>query len=177
MLKHYILGGLVLLWPLAVRAEQVTLRIDNIPSEAAAQDINRALAQIPGVNVSEKATRDKPAALVAFDPAKADVGDLARAVAGVKTAAAEKPSARLVLGYRRFDDSLLEDAEIVSPRVKQALAKLKGKGVDSENWKLEAKSHEVHIRLEEQGGAKLADITAAFPTKDDEFPLVKFTVK
>jgi hypothetical protein len=160
----------------AVRAEQVTLRLDNVPSDEVGQQISRALGKISGVKVSGKITKDEPTARVTFDPDKADVGDLARAVADVKTAGREKPSARLVLGYKRSDDSLIKDDEFVPRYAERALAKLKGKGVDGKDWKLDTKKREVHIRLEEKGGAKLADIKAAFPNKKSD-ALVAFDVK
>ena len=111
-----------------------------------------------------------------FDPDKADVGDLARAVAGVKASGRENPSARLVLGYERSDDTALKDDEFVPRYAEQALAKLKGKGVDGKGWKLDTKNREVHIRLDAKGGARLADIKAAFHDKKSE-ALVKFDVK
>jgi hypothetical protein len=160
----------------AVRAEQVTLRLDNVPSDEVGQQISRALGKISGVKVSGKITKDEPTARVTFDPDKADVGDLARAVADVKTAGREKPSALLVLGYKRSDDSLIKDDEFVPRYAERALAKLKGKGVDGKDWKLDTKKREVHIRLEEKGGAKLADIKAAFPNKKSD-ALVAFDVK
>src|SRR5262245_38512636 len=176
MLKYCLLSGFAFLWPLAACAEEMTLRIDHVPSDEAGQEISRALGDVPGVKVSGKVTKDEPTARVTFDPAKADVGDLARAVAGVKTSGRQKPSARLVLGYERSDDTALDDDEFVPRYVEQALAKLKGKGVDGKDWKLDTKNREVHIRLEEKGGAKLADVKAAFPDKKSD-AIVKFDVK
>jgi hypothetical protein len=176
MLKYCLLSGVAFLWPLAACAEEVTLRIDNVSSDDAGLEITRALAKVPGVKVSRKVTKDESVARLAFDPATADVGDLARAVAGVKTSGREKPAARLVLGYQRFDDSLIPDNEFLPPRIEQALAKLKGKGVDGKDWKLDTKNREVHIRLEAKGGAKLADIKAAFPDKKSD-AIVRFDVK
>jgi copper chaperone CopZ len=176
MLRYCWLSGFAFLWPLVACAEEVTLRIDDVPSDDAGQEINRALGDVPGVKVSGKVTKDEPTARVTFDPAKADVGELARAVAGVKTSGREKPSARLVLGYKRSDDTALKDDEVVPRYVEQALAKLKGKGVDGKGWKLDTKNREVHIRLEEKGGAKLADIKSAFPDKKSD-ALVTFELK
>ena len=71
----------VLAWAGEGQAEQVTLQIDNVQSDDEGWAITRALARLPDVKVAQRVTKEKPTAIVAFDPAKADVGDLARAVA------------------------------------------------------------------------------------------------
>jgi hypothetical protein len=176
MTKYAILGSLVFLGPL-VAAEDVTFRIDNVPSDDVGRQITAALAKVPGVRVTGQVTKDSPRIRVSFDPAKADLGDLARAAAdGEVIGTADKPAVRLVLGYERFDDSLHEDKTIVSPAVERALAKLKDKGVEGTGWKLDPARREVGVRLTD--GAKLADTKAAFPLKGTtDFPLVVFELK
>jgi hypothetical protein len=173
MTKYAILGSLVFLGPL-VAADEVTVRIDNVPSDDVGRQITAALEKVPGVRVTGPVTKDSPRTRVSFDPVKADLGELARAAAGVDTGGREKPAVLLVLGYERFDDSLQEDKAIVSPAVERALAKLKDKGV--EGWKLDPGQREIGVRLTD--GAKLADIKATFPLKGTkDFPLVVFELK
>jgi hypothetical protein len=92
---------------------------------------------------------------IVYDSAKADVGDLAKAVAGAETPHRDSrgaPSATLVLP---------------APHVTNALAKkvadaLKGlKGVDATASRADVAKKEIHVKLDDRGGAKLADIEKA----------------
>lgn len=178
MLHDQLLLAVSLACPLTARADEVTLRLENLRSDAAGAKIGRALDQLPGVNVLETATKDRPILRVSFDPSQPDLGELARAVADARPVTRAESATRLVLGYQRFDDSLHKDDEFVPRYVEPALAKLKDKGVDVKDWKLDTKAKEVHIRLDDKGSTKLADIRAAFPAPDSElFPLVAYTIK
>lgn len=143
------------------RAEQVTLQIDNVQSDDEGWAITRALARLPDVKVAQRVTKEKTVAVVAFDPAKADVGDLARAVAQTKTGRQDKFPATPVSSYKRLDAKAAADETVLPGIVEPALAKLQG--VEVKGSKLDNKAKEVRIRLDGQGGAKLADIKAAFP--------------
>jgi hypothetical protein len=151
----------VLIWAGEGQAEQVTLQINNVQSDDEGWAITRALARVPDVKVAQRVTKEKAAAVVAFDPAKADVGDLARAVAQTKTGRQDKFSAILVFSYKRLDAKAAADETILPGIVEPALAKLQG--VEVKGSKLDIKAKEVRIRLDGKGGAKLADIKAAFP--------------
>jgi copper chaperone CopZ len=87
---------------------------------------------------------------VEFDPAKCDVGDLAKAAADAETPhrAQGAPSATLVLTAATGADE---------KKVQQALQKVKG--VDAK--KSSVKRGEIHVKLDDKGGAKLADIKEA----------------
>jgi hypothetical protein len=151
----------VLAWAGEGQAEQVTLQIDNVQSDDEGWAITRALARLPDVKVAQRVTKEKPTAVVAFDPAKADVGDLARVVAQTETARRDKFAATLVLSYKRLDTKAAADEAVLPGLVEPAFAKLRG--VDVKGSKLDTKAKEIRIRLDGKGGAKLADIKAAFP--------------
>src|SRR5262249_56052241 len=114
------------------------------------------------VKVATKPTKDDPTARVAFDPAKADVGDLARAVAGAQTPDREKgaPSATLVLAYERLDGSAVADEAYLPGKVEKALANLKG--VDAKKSKIDFKKRQLLIRLDDKGGARLSHVKKGF---------------
>src|SRR5260370_39091236 len=93
----------VLAWAGEGQAEQVTLQINNVQSDDEGWEITRALAHLPDVKVAQRVTKEKPTAIVAFDPTKADVGDFARVVAQTDSARRDKYAATLVLSYKRLD--------------------------------------------------------------------------
>jgi hypothetical protein len=143
------------------QAEQVTLQIDNVQSDDDGWAITRALARLPDVKVAQRVTKEKPTAVVAFDAAKADVGDLARAVAQTETTRRDKFAATLILSYKPLDATATADEAVLRGLVEPAFARLQG--VDVKRSKLDAKAKEIRIRLDGKGGAKLADIKEAFP--------------
>ena len=73
----------------------------------------------------------------------------------------DKFSGTLVFSYKRLDAKAAADETILPGIVEPALAKLQG--VEVKGSKLDIKAKEVRIRLDGKGGAKLADIKAAFP--------------
>jgi hypothetical protein len=151
----------VLAWAGEGKTEQVTLQIDNVQSDDEGWAITRALARVPDVKVAQRVTKEKPVAVVAFDPAKADVGDLARAVAQIMTGRQDKFAATLVFSYKRLDTKAAADEAVLPGIVEPAFAKLQG--VEVKGSKLDTKAKEIRIPLDGKGGAKLADIKAAFP--------------
>jgi hypothetical protein len=150
--------GLLALWAGFSRADEVLLRIDGIQNNADADVITKALANIESVKIATKPTKEKPETRIALDLAKADVGQLARAVAEAKTPSRDKaaPSATLVLGYARLDASALADEVYLPPRVEPALAKLAG--VEAKKCSFDFKKQLLLVKLDDKGGAKLADI-------------------
>ena len=144
------------------QAEQVTLQIANVQSDDEGWAITRALARLPDVKVAQRVTKEKPTAVVAFDAAKADLGDLARAVAQTETTRRDKFAATLIVSYKPLDATAAADEAVLRGLVEPAFAKLQG--VDVKGSKLDAKAKEIRIQLDGKGGAKLANIKAAFPS-------------
>jgi hypothetical protein len=152
-----------LAWAGFARAEQVTLRLEGLQKDEVGGAVGDALGKLPSMKVTGKPTKEKPAAVVTFDPKEADVGDMARAVAGIKTGDPDlgAPATILVLHYERLDTNPLADDVFLPKVVEPAFGKLKG--ADAKKCKLDAKEKELQIRLDPKGGAKLAEIKAAFP--------------
>jgi hypothetical protein len=153
----------VLAWTAQAYADQVTLKIEGVHSDDDGIAITNALRQLPTAKVASKPTQKNPTTVVAFDLQKLDVGDLAVAVAGTKTPNQAKgaPSATLVLNYKRNDRNALADEVVLPNIVEPVLPKLRG--VDAKQCKVDTKAKQLHIKLDDKGGAKLADIKAAFP--------------
>jgi hypothetical protein len=152
-----------LAWAAGARAEQVTLRFEGILTDEVASAIGDALHALPSVMLAGKPTKENPTAAVAFDAKQTDVGAMARAVAGVKAPDPDKgaPSTILVLHYERLDTNPLADEAFLPKVVEPAFAKLKG--ADAKRCRLDTKAKELRIGLDAKGGAKLAEVKAAFP--------------
>jgi hypothetical protein len=147
----------------SARAEQATLQIEGIQSPADAAVVTEVLRSVSAVTVATAPTQEKPIALIKFDPQKADVGDLARATAGAKTANHEKmpPTTTLVLRYARLDANALSDEVYLPGRVEPVFAKLRG--VEASKCKLDTRQKQILLRLDPKAGARLAEIKKAFP--------------
>jgi hypothetical protein len=93
-----------------------------------------------------------PVAVVEINPAKGDVGELAKAAAGAETPHRAKgaPSATLVLNAPRVKAT---DGK----KVKEVLKNVKG--VDANASAVRGKT--IQVKLSDEGGAKLADIKKA----------------
>jgi hypothetical protein len=154
---------IMLICAVAVRAEQVTLRFEGIHADADGEAVAKALADVASVKVSTTPTKEKPTAVVTFEVKKTDVGDMAQAVAATKTPNREKsaPATILVLGYERLDGSAAADEQYLPKKVEAAVEKLKG--VEGKACKIDFKEKHLLIKLDDKGGAKLADIKAGFP--------------
>lgn len=90
-----------------------------------------------------------------FDSAKADLGDLAKAAAAAETPHRDSrgaPSATLVLPAPKISDA---SAKKVGDALKDV------KGVDAAASRADVGKKTIHIKLDDQGGAKLADIERA----------------
>jgi hypothetical protein len=142
-------------------AEQITLKIDNVQNDDQGWELTRLLARVPDVKVAQRVTKDKPIAIIAYDPAKADIGDLATAVAKYKTPGRDRPATYLVLNYKRLDSNAAADDAFMSSIVETALPNLKG--VEAKGSKLDIKNKQLLIKLNPQAKTKLDDIKAAFP--------------
>jgi hypothetical protein len=153
----------ILACAMPVRAEQITLRFEGVHDDEDGKAIAAALSKAESVKVAGLPTKEQPTAVVTFDPAKIDVGDLAKTVAAIPTPNRSKgtPGAILVLKYQRLDGSSASDEVYLPQRVERGCAALKG--VDAKKCRLDIKRKELLIRLDDQGGARLADIKKGFP--------------
>ena len=121
--------------------------------------IAAALGQVPSVKVSGKVGRGEgPEGTVLvtleLDPKKADVGDLAKAAAAETPHRDSRgaPTATLVLPA----------AKITARNAKKIEEALKNvKGVDASASRADENKKEIHVKLKDQGGARLADIEKA----------------
>jgi len=154
---------LILTCAAPARGEQVTLRLEGVHSDEDGQAVVKALSAVESVKVATKATKEQPVVVLAFDPAKTDVGELAKVVAAAQTPNRSKgaPSATLVLKYQRLDASAVTDEVYLPKKVEEAFARLKG--VDAKKCQLDTKKKELHIRLDDLGGARLGEIKKGFP--------------
>jgi len=146
---------------------QVTLRIDGVHSDEDGVAIMDALAQVPNIKVATRPTAQNPTViLVPLEGANYDLGDLARKVAGTKTRNRAKgaPSAALVLTYKERDS---EAAAARARDLRTICANLEG--VDAQKCQLDTRKKEFQIKLDDKGGAKLADIKKALPGLDTEY--------
>ena len=102
------------------------------------------------------AGKDKPTTVtVVIDLAKGDVGDLAKCCADCDTphkGSKGACSATLVVDAPSLTKGNAEKVEAALKDVK---------GVDAKASKAQVKSKEIHVKLADKGGAKLADIKKA----------------
>jgi hypothetical protein len=158
----------ILAGPAPARADeisQVTLRIEGVHSDEDGVAIMDALRQVQNIKVATRPTAQNPTVIVVpLEGAKYDLGDLARTVAGTKTPNRDKgaPSAALLLTYKERDG----EAAALARDLKTTCAKLKG--VDAKKCRFDTQK-EFQIKLDDKGGAKLADIKVAFPGLDTEY--------
>jgi len=157
---------LALAAPATTGAQQipmVKLRIEGIRSDEDAKAVMDALIHMPNAKVANRLTVRDPVVLVGpLQGAKWDLGQLAQTVAEAKTPSRSKgvPSASLILTCSAKRD------EALARNLEATCAKLKG--VDAKKCKLDPKRKEVHIKLDDRGGAKWAEIKAAFPGLEPE---------
>jgi hypothetical protein len=140
---------------------QVTLLLDGVHTDADGRVIGEALSKIPNIKVATRATAKKPEVVVVpLAGATYDLGDLAKTVAKTETPNRAKGalSAALVLVYKLRDGTTADE---LAKDFKPACAKLKG--VVAEKCRLDPDAKKLYIRLSDDGGAKLAEIKAAFP--------------
>lgn len=112
---------------------------------------------MPGVEskVALKATKEESQSVsVNLDTAKADVGDIAKAICACDTPHKAKvaPGVALIVSA----PALTADNKA---KIKDALKNVKG--VDGAETKCDVKKQEIYVHLSAQGGAKVADINKA----------------
>jgi hypothetical protein len=146
---------------------QVTLRIEGIHQKEDGVAVATALSQVPNIKVATFPTPENPTViLVPLDGAKYDLGDLAHAITGAKTPNRGKgaPSAALLLTYKADD---AQAVLLMAKDLDTICAKLKG--VAAKGCKLDTEKRELQIKLDDLGGATLAQIRTAFPKLDSEY--------
>jgi len=115
---------------------------------------------VPSVKVKGKITKGSGEAAIApatviIDLKEADIGDLAKAAADAETphrGSKGAPSVTLVVKAPGLTE---DNAEKVSDALKDV------KGVDAKESKANVKKKEIHVKLDDKGGAKCADIKKA----------------
>jgi hypothetical protein len=117
--------------------------------------LTKALVEVPGVKVQQDLKAAKLAAqtvTIDLDTSKSDVGDVAKSVAGSTTPHKEKvaPVAALVVPLKGVTKG---DTE----KIQKALRDVKGVVANEST----AQQGEVLVALDNQGGAKLEDVTKA----------------
>jgi copper chaperone CopZ len=141
----------------------VRLKIDGVHTDEDGQAVGKSLMQVPNAKVATFPSAKDPTMLVGgVRGATFDVGDLAAAGAQVKTPNRDKgaPSATLLLRYK-LSGTDVESEDALAASVEKALAQVKG--VDAKKSKLDSRQKRLAVKLDDRGGAKLAEIKAAFP--------------
>ncbi len=119
-----------------------------------------ALGEVPGAKVQGKISKGTGKEEIApvtvnLDTDKADVGDLAKAANAAETphrGEVGAPSTYLILEAPAVTK---EDAKRISAALKDV------KGVEAKGTHTDVKKKEIHVKLSDKGGAKLADIQKA----------------
>jgi copper chaperone CopZ len=148
----------VLALAIQARAETVKLLITNIHCPGCCKAITEAVEKVPGAKITStlKAGKEKATPVtVEIDLSKSDVGDLAKAANNAETPHRESkgaPSVTLVLPA----PSLTKDN---LGKVAESLEKVEG--IDAKGSKGHPKGKTIHIKLDDKGGGKLADIKKA----------------
>jgi copper chaperone CopZ len=152
------IAAIVLFWPAQSRAESVKLQLHGVRCAGCAGALTEALSKVPSVKVIDKPTKKSfsttALTVVDIDLGKADVGELAKAVADAETPhrLKEAPSSSLIV----------EAPSLTKANAKAAVDALKAvRGVDSKESTADVKTKEIHIKLDRRGGARLADIKKA----------------
>jgi hypothetical protein len=109
----------------------------------------KAIEKLPSVKIIPHSDAT-PHLLVEFDTSKVDVGDLAKAIASVKTAGAKEDTAAFLMVYVELSGE--EQAAIL-----RALTKVNGVNAK----KSEATGERLLIALDNGGGAKLSEVLEA----------------
>jgi len=134
--------------------EKATLLVTHLYCFGCSSKVAEALQGVPGVRFQGKIApgRDKPVrAIVQLDTARSDIGDVAKVVAAAPTPHRDKAAPTTAIALQSAGDAATEQ------KVQEALRKVKG--VDAMASKVVR--GEIHVKLSDQGGAKLADIRNA----------------
>lgn len=125
--------------------------------------VMHALRNIPNSKVVNRPTAKDPfTTLVPLAGASYELGDLARLISAVKTPsrASVAPSASLVISYKRQGDAAAIE-QTLARTLERTCARVTG--VDAAKSKIDTRRKEIYVKLNDKGGAKLAEIKAAFP--------------
>jgi copper chaperone CopZ len=152
------IAAAVLFGPVQGRAESVKLQLHGVRCAGCAGALTEALSKVPSVKVVEKPTKKTfsttALTVIDLDLGKADVGELAKAIADAETPhrLKEAPSSFLIL----------EAPKLSKANAKAAVDALKAvRGVDVRESAAEVKTKQIHVKLDRRGGARLADIQRA----------------
>ena len=151
-------GAAVLLWPLWASADTVKLELHGIRCAGCAGALTEAMRKVPSVKVVEKPSKKvlstTSTTVVDIDLGKADLGELAKAIADTETPhrSKEAPSSFLVL----------EAPGLTKANARSIAEALKAvRGIDAKESKGDVKAKEIHVRLDGRGGSHLADVKKA----------------
>jgi copper chaperone CopZ len=140
------------------RSETVQLLIGGIHCAECASKVTASLSEVPSLKMDSPIAKPKRGDTVLIsvqmDTRKANLGDIAKAAAGTATPHRDKgaPSVTLVVPAAGLSNKNAD-------RVMNALKKVKGVNVKASE--VDLKKKEIHVRLDEKGGARLADIDKA----------------
>ena len=153
-MKKIIAVAAALVLTAGAAAETVKLRLNGVLCDGCKGEIITAIVKVKGADVKTEPTKANPVAVVVYDEKKTDLGAIAKAIAEADTPhkSDQAPAAFLVLEAKGL-------TEAAAKKLPDALAKVKG--VDAKMSKAEVKGKEIHIRLDDKGGAKLDDIKKA----------------
>jgi copper chaperone CopZ len=137
-----------------LRAEEVKIKLEGVKCDTCASVLADAVKKVPGAKLKDAPSLTKTVVTVDVDLKKADLGDIAMAVAGAETPhkADEAPGANIVIAAPGLTDKNKK-------QVADALKKVKG--VDADFSTGDVKAKEITVKLADKGGAKLDDIKKA----------------
>ena len=158
MKKLVLLTAVAFLWTARAHADSLKLELHGIHCAGCAGALTESMSKVPSVKVIEKPSKKllstTSLTILDIDWGKAELGDLAKAIADTETThrAKEAPFSFLILdapSLTRVNVGKLEEA-------------LKGvRGIDAKGSKTDLKKKEIHLKLDGRGGAKIADIQKA----------------
>jgi len=160
MRKRTLFSALVVLvWGVALRAENIQLLITGSHCNKCGDKIAAALGEVNELRVKApirkgKGDQGEVKVDVKIEPAKGDLGDIARAVAAADTPhrAKSAPTTTLLLKAPNLNE---DNAKGVAEILKDV------KGVEGQGSSADVKGQMIHVRLSDKGGAKLAEIQKA----------------
>jgi len=158
MKKLLLLTAAVLIGPAQTLAESVKLELHGIRCAGCAGALTESMSKVPSVKVVDKPTKKTLSTIsttvIEIDLSKADLGQLAKAIADTETPhrSKETPSSYLIL----------EAPGLTKANAKAFEAALKAvRGVDPKRSKADVSKKEIHVKLDSGRDAKLADIKQA----------------
>jgi copper chaperone CopZ len=124
------------------------------------EEVTKALERLPSVKIVDR-TPEPPLWVVEFDTARVDVGQIAMAIAAVRQSEVKDlpPVATLLVFDPVVNKELLKGLLTKEQQTRLSEALRKVKGVDPKHS--EVRDDTVWVALDDCGGAKFSDITAA----------------